>query len=210
MKVQAMCGCFSEHMTFRTLTLSCFFIGLISAADAPLLKDDFSEPKLEARRALRGEWKFAEGTAVCTQDDELYKKHANHGPILFYDLPYSDATICFSYLADAAVKNVVFTCNGEAGHVFRLVMGSTGTSVRAFPGDSKDHKSIALAQEKTLPLKADEWVRACITLRGTKATVKIGDAEKTYEHASLAQTKTNLSVGFAFGTLSVKEVLVTP
>ena len=40
--------------------------------------------------------------------------------------------------------------------------------------------------------------------------VKIGDFEKTYEHASLSRAKSNLSVGFGFGTLSVKDVVVMP
>ncbi len=197
-------------MILRTLALSCVLIGNTIAADAPLLKDDFSAAKLEQRRALRGEWKFAEGAASCTQDDALYKKNKDHGPIIFYELAYTDAMIRFSYKADAAVKSVVFTCNGEAGHIFRFVTSAAGTGMRAFPADAKDHKSIALAQEKSLALKADEWVPVTITLRGAKATVKIGDFEKTYEHASLSRAKSNLSVGFGFGTLSVKDVVVMP
>lgn len=195
-------------MILRTLALSLVFISHAFAADVPLLKDDFSAAKLEQRRAARGEWKLAEGIASCTQDDALYKKNKDHGPIIFYDLAYTDATIRFSYQADAAVKSVVFTCNGADGHVFRFVTSAVGTGMRAFPTDAKDHKSIALAQEKALALKAGEWVPVLITLRGAKATVKIGDFEKTYEHASLAQAKSNLSVGFGFGTLRVKDVVV--
>ena len=201
---------FQHPMILRTLALSFLLISHAIAADSPLLKDDFSAAKLETRRAVRGEWKLAEGTASCTQDDELYKKNKDHGPIIFYDLTYTDATIRFSYQADAAVKSVVFTSNGTDGHVFRFVTSAAGTGMRAFPADAKDHKSIALAQEKSLALKAGEWVPVAITLRGTKATVKIGDFEKTYEHASLARAKSNLSVGFSFGTLKVKDVLVTP
>lgn len=197
-------------MILRTLAFYFVLISHVIAADAPLLKDDFSAAKLEHRRAVRGEWKFAEGIASCTQNDELYKKNKDHGPIIFYDLAYTDATIRFSYQPDAAVKSVVFTCNGTDGHVFRFVTSAAGTGMRAFPADAKDHQSIALAQEKALVLKAGEWVPVTITLRGAKATVKIGDFEKTYEHASLARSKSNLSVGFAFGTLSVKSVVVTP
>jgi hypothetical protein len=195
-------------MMLRMLALSLVLISQTIAADAPLLKDDFSAPKLEQRRAMRGEWKFADGIASCTQDDALYKKNKDHGPILFYDLAYTDATIRFSYQADTAVKSVVFTCNGDDGHVFRFVTSAAGTGMRAFPADAKDHKSIALAQEKALALKPDEWVPVTITVQGTKAKVKIGDFEKTYEHPSLARAKSNLSVGYAFGTLSVKDVLV--
>lgn len=177
------------------------------AAETPLLKDDFSDSKLPARRALRGDWKFANSTATCTQDDALYKKFQDHGPILFYDLAHTDATVRFSFKAEGA-KTLVFTANGENGHVFRFVMSAAGTSIRAFPPDGKA-KSIALATEK-LPLKSGEWIPVEVQLRGAKAMVKIGDAPaKTYEHASLARPKANLSVGFSFGTVSVKEFVVT-
>ena len=62
--------------------------------------------------------------------------------------------------------------------------------------------------EKEIKLKPGEWVPVVVTLRGPKATVKIGGVEKTYEHASLARAKINLSVGFPYGTLSVKDVVV--
>lgn len=178
------------------------------AADAPLLKDDFSNPKLEQRKASRGDWEFTEGVAACTQDDELYKKNKDHGPIIFYALPFQDAKISFSYKADGT-RTLVFTANGEKGHVFRFVTSAQGTSIRAFPTDSKEHKSIALANEAALKLKPGEWVPVQVELRGDKTTVKIGaDFTKTYEHASLAQAKANISVGFSFGSLSVKDVVV--
>lgn len=179
----------------------------LSAADAPMLKDDFSNPKLETRRASRGEWKFTDNNATCTQDDELYKKHKDHGPIIFYDLAYEDATIRYSYKADAAVKSVVFTSNGADGHIFRFVSSARGTSAVAFPPDSKDHKAARLGNPGPA-LKPGEWVPVVVTLKGTKATVKIGDFEETYEHASLARPKTNLSIGFSFGTVRVKDVVV--
>jgi hypothetical protein len=193
----------------RPLTILLLVATTVSAiaAAAPLLKDDFSDPNLKVRRAMRGDWKFSGGTATCTQDDALYKKFKDHGPIIFYDLTHTDATVRFSFKAEGA-KTLVFTANGEKGHVFRFVMSAAGTSIRAFPPDGKA-KSIALATEK-LPFKSGEWIPVEVKLAGTRATVKIGDAPaKTYEHASLARAKVNLSVGFSFGTLSVKDFIVT-
>jgi hypothetical protein len=178
------------------------------AAEAPLLKDDFSAPKLEQRRASRGDWKFADNTATCTQDDELYKKNKDHGPILFYDLAHTDAAIRFAFKPDASTKSVVFTCNGADGHVFRIVLSSRSAGVRAFPPEEKDHKSIALGNEPTVILKPGEWTPVTVDLRGPKVAVKIGDFSKSYEHASLSRPKTNLSIGFSFGTVSVKDVMV--
>lgn len=179
------------------------------AADAPLLLDDFSTPVLEQRRALRGEWKFADKTATCTQDDELFKKNKDHGPILFYTLAHTDAVISLAYKPDAATQAVVFTCNGAEGHVFRIVMSAAGASVRAFLPGSADHKSIALGTEKSVKLVAGQWTPLSVELRGAKATVKIDGFTKTYEHASFAAPKTNFSLGFSFGSLGVRDVLAT-
>lgn len=191
----------------KTLLLLTLLTASALAADTPLLQDDFSAPKLEQRRAMRGEWKFADLTATCTQDDELFKKNKDHGPILFYDLAHTDASLRLAFKPDAAVKTVVFTCNGAEGHVFRLVLSTAGTSVRAFPTESKDHKSIALATEKAVKLVPGQWTPLSVTLQGSQATLKLGDFTQTYDHPSFARAKTNFSLGFSFGTLSVKEVV---
>jgi hypothetical protein len=178
------------------------------AADAPLLQDDFSDAKFATRRAMRGDWKFADKAAICTQDDELYKKNKDHGPILFYDLAYTDAAIRFAVKPGTANKMIVFTANGAESHLFRLVFSEAGMAVRAFPTDSKEHKAVALANEATVKLKPGEWTNVSIELRGTKATVKVGEFTKSYEHAAISAAKTNLSVGFSFGTVSVKDLVV--
>ncbi len=195
-------------MTLRPLLIASLLCISTHAADAPMLKDDFAAAKHPQRRAARGDWKFTDGAATCTQDDALYAKNKDHGPIIFYDLDYSDATIRFSYKADAATKTFVFTCNGEDGHIFRFVTNATGTGIRGFPAGGKEHESISLGLEKAVTLKPEVWVPVVVTLRGPKAMVKMGDFEKAFEHPSLARAKTNLSVGFSFGTLSVKDVSV--
>jgi hypothetical protein len=191
-----------KYMLFMFLTVAAL------AADAPLLKDDFSVSDSAMRRAARGEWKFAEGSATCTQDDALFKKNKDHGPILFYDLNYTDALIQFAVKPDEANKMIVFTANGAEGHVFRLVFTPTGMGVRAFPPEEKDHKSISLGNEKAVVLKAGAWTKVSVELRGTKAKVKAGEFTQTYEHASIARAKVNLSVGFSYGTVSVTELVV--
>ncbi len=187
---------------FLLLTTAAF------AADAPLLQDDFSDPKLETRRAMRGDWKFADHAATCTQDDELYKKNKDHGPILFYDLAYTDAALRFTVKPDAANKTLVFTANSAEGHVFRLVFSEAGMAIRAFPPEEKDHKSISLGNEAMVKLKPGEWTHLSVELRGTKATVKVGEFTKNYDHTSIARAKANLSVGFSYGTVSVKDLVV--
>lgn len=191
-----------------SLLLILFLAAAAQAADKPLLKDDFSDPAMKGRRASRGDWKYDGGAATCTQDDALYKKYKDHGPIIFYDLEYTDATVRFSFKPEEA-KTLVFTANGADGHIFRFVLSAAGTSIRAFPPGDGEHTSISLGKDD-FALKSGTWVPVEVTLRGEKATVKLGDGPaKTYEHASLNRPKVNLSVGFSFGTVSVKDLVVT-
>lgn len=189
----------------QTFLILCALSSLLSAAD---FKDDFTQPKLEHRRAARGDWKIADGIARCTQDDELYKKNKDHGPIVFYDVPTKDSVIHFSFKPQG-VKNVVFTLNGDGSHVFRVLIGEKGASARVFvPG--KDHDAKTLAQDGP-KLAQGEWTDVTIEVRGTKATMKIGkDYTKTVEDPNIAQAKTNISLGFSFGTLEVKGFEVGP
>jgi hypothetical protein len=186
-------------------------VGVMAAsavAAAPLLEDDFTTASSGGRRPLRGGWTFAAGVASCTQDDDLYKKYKNHGPIIFYDLPFDDATVTFAFKAEQA-KAVVFTANGEKGHVFRVSWGPRGTAVRAFPPESKE-KSISVGQDEK-PLAQGVWIPVRVTLAGPRATVTVGDAApQVYEHESFARPKTNISVGFSFGSLNVRELRVEP
>jgi hypothetical protein len=187
------------------VTLLTLAVSALNAVEPPLV-DDFSNPKLEGRRASRGDWVMKDGIAKVTQDDALYAKYKNHGPIIFYDVDHKDAVIEFSYKPES-VKSFVFTVNGADGHVFRTVTSERGTDFRAFPpGD--DHASISL-HRLPKPMVEGEWTPMKIELKGPKATVTVGDNEPiTVEHASLDRAKINTSVGFSFGSLEVKNFSV--
>lgn len=181
------------------------FVGatLLQAADLNHLEDGFSEPKMAGRRASRGEWSFVDGTAKCTQDDALYKKYKDHGPIIFYDLPHQDCEVSYRFKPEGA-KNVVFTINGEEGHIFRFVTGEKHTDIRLFP-PGPEHKSISGGRSPEMGLKEGQWTEVKVTLKGEVATVKIGDAEAMMvTHPSLNAPKANISIGFSFGALSLQ------
>ncbi|MHC4824857.1 MAG: hypothetical protein ACYTEP_12725 [Planctomycetota bacterium] len=195
-------------MLSRILLASLPLITIASSlwAAEPLLVDDFSKPKMAGRRAMRGDWMIANGVAKVTQDDALYKKYKDHGPIIFYDVDHQDAVIEFSY-KPVGVKSFVFTVNGADGHVFRTVTSERGTDFRAFPPDA-ERKSISL-HRLPRPILQGEWTRVRVELEGAKATVTVGDHEPvSVEHGSLDRAKINTSVGFSFGSLEVKNFSV--
>tara|TARA_R110002096_G_scaffold16106_50_gene55344 strand:+ start:4336 stop:4944 length:609 start_codon:yes stop_codon:yes gene_type:complete len=178
-------------------------------AAEPLFTDSFTAlDNVAERRAQRGDWQIADGIAKCTQDDALYKKYKDHGPIIFYDFPTTDATLRYAF-RPRGCKTVVFTLNGERGHVFRLVTSEKGSNSRAFPPNG-DRKSIATHVAPDWKLSDGQWTQVKVTIEGKTATVKFGDEDPIQvEHVTYAEPKRNFSVGFAFGELEVKDLTVS-
>jgi len=194
-------------MKLRALCLSILAAASALAAE-PVFTDPFTAAaKVPERRAMRGDWTIADGIARCTQDDALYTKYKDHGPILFYDLPATDATYRFA-VKPKGCQSIVFTLNGEKRHVFRFVTGAKGTGFRAFPPGSE--KSIQTGLQADWKFPEGEWTNVSVAITGGRAVVTFGGHPPvTVEHASYAAAKVNFSIGFAFGSLEVKDVAVT-
>ncbi len=192
-------------MEFRALCLAAVLGFAASAAAGPVFKDPFTAgTPVPERRAMRGDWAIADGIARCTQDDELYKKNKDHGPILFYDFPATDATYRFA-VKPSGCQSLVFTLNGAEGHVFRFVTGAKGTGFRAFPPGGE--KSVQTGVRPDWKFPDGAWTEVVVEVKGSRATVTFGTNEPiTLEHAAYATAKVNFSIGFAFGTLEVKDV----
>ena len=201
-------------MLTRRILLSLVLAGFsVSLSAETLPKGGFQDPfdaqtKVPERRAQRGPWQIADGVARCRQDDALYKQFKNHGPIIFYDLDYTDTTIHFRYQPQEC-KSFVFTANGADGHVFRFITSAAGTSLRAFPPG--EETSIQLHRDPRLTLPDGTWTDVTVQLKGETATVTIGSNPAIeVQHASLARSKTSFSVGFAFGTCSFGDLSAKP
>ena len=171
--------------------------------------DSFNMPELANRRLMRGDWKVSGGVASVTQDDELYKKYKNHGPIVFYDMPMQDVRVKFEVRLEDA-KRFVFTFNGKGGHVFRLLQNPDGAAVLAF--EDKDGKHASVRLDETPPkVRNGEWIPYTVEIRGDSARYAIGDAPaKTVKHPTLASAKSNLSLSFHYGTMRVRGLSVEP
>jgi hypothetical protein len=189
------------------LSIGLLLCSTLNAQTPSVFEDSFTAETLHQRKALRGPWKIGGGDALCTQDDELYKKFKNHGPILIYDLPFQDGEVSFSYRPDQAVKNFVFTLNAAKGHLYRFVTSGKNTTVRAYVIKEGAEKPDSLpVGEAGPPLKPGEWTRVSIVIAGSKATLKIGDNfTTTAEHASYMKDKATISLGFSFGTVGIKD-----
>ncbi len=196
-----------SYFSFFVLCAS-FVSTSVAYADVGIpFADDFSQPTLSVRTLGRGPWKVSGSTAQCTQDDELYKKFKDHGPMITYAVPFSDAAVRYSFKPDAKVKNVVFTINSTTGHVLRIVASSSNS--RAFVFTQDEHKNKPLATD--LPkFKVDEWNETCIEVRGKQVSIKIGDYAKSFTSEEVVVPKSNVTLGFSFGTLAVRDIKIDP
>lgn len=196
------------------LFLSVFAIVTLSAKADVLVEDHFDAAKKAGRdlAAGRGKWKMADGVATCTQDDELYKKNKNHGPIMWYQAAFTDGTIHFS-VKPQDCKQFVFTLNDDKGHVFRFVQNATGLSVRcwAMPGGHEAKPTVLNDKSlKTPAMKQGEWTDVELKFAGKKCTLKVSpDFQHTFENDAIAKAKAKLGLGFSFGTVSIKDVKIT-
>ncbi|MDF1825760.1 MAG: hypothetical protein P1U68_14025 [Verrucomicrobiales bacterium] len=192
-----------------TSLIICAFANSQLTAGEALFADPFTkDAPVSERRAVRGDWQIENGIASVTQDDALYKEYKDHGPIIFYALPTTDATFHYAVKPEGC-KAIVFTLNGEDGHIFRFVSSAAGTNFRAFPPNGKT-KSITAAKKAEWVLPENEWTAVKIAVTGSSATITMGEHEPvTVEHESYDREKTNFSIGFSFGSLAVKEVRVT-
>lgn len=173
-------------------------------------KDDFSDPNLEIRQALRGEWKYEDGVASCVSDPELYKEYKNHGPILRWPCEITDGKLEFEFKPEGC-QRVVVTFNDE-GHVFRMSFRDDDkTSIFGWIGrSSKENKSKLIAKEGVpwITELDGKWVNVKLEMEGDAGKIRIGDYKASLRHPSIARTKGEFTFSFAMGKCSIRNVKV--
>jgi hypothetical protein len=185
-------------------------VGHLASAEV-VVDDPFTASQLPKRDLSpgRGAWKIADGVATCTQDDALYAKNKDHGPIVWYDAPFTDGTVKFGFRPQDT-RTFVFTLNNEKGHVFRFIVTKAGLSVRTWPEQGPKAKAVPLLAPSpgTPALKDGDWVDAELKFAGPRCTLRLGDFQQTFEHPAIANPKTKLGLGFSFGSLALRSVSV--
>lgn len=194
-------------MKLFTALMSLPFV-FASAAIGGDFNDDFSDAANESRAALRGNWTFNEGVAHCVSDPELYKKFANHGPILRWPAEFTDGTLEFEFKPKDCDR-IVITLN-EKGHVFRMLFHEPERS-RFFGwiGQSSKTNKPKLIAKEGVPSVTDldgKWVKAKIVFDGNRADVTYGEYHETLTHESIGRKKGEFTISFASGELAVRDV----
>lgn len=181
------------------------------APNSVLINDDFTEEDYP-RNAARGNWEIVDEVASVEQEEELYKKYQNHGPIMIYKVDHTDARAIVEF-QPTDCKTVVFTMDAaEGGHAFRVKLrtqgegagGPASTILTYGPKPDEGKAEMIVLSEDVPKLKNGEWHRIEVTVRGAQATVTIGGQMIEVEHPRIAQTKKIAKLGFSFGKLSIR------
>jgi hypothetical protein len=184
---------------------------LLSLAYGDGFHDDFSNPNLKSRQALRGEWTFKNGAARCVADPELYKKFKNHGPILRWPAEFTDGTLEFEFQPKNC-QRVIITLN-EKGHVFRMLFhDAQRTRFFGWIGQSsKTNKPKKIAKEgvPTINDLNGKWIKSKIVFHGNTADITYGDYKATLNHESIGRKKGEFTISFASGEIAVRNVRLT-
>lgn len=184
---------------------------LIPFACGDGFQDDFSDAKSKTRQALRGDWKFDHGIASCVSDPELYRKFANHGPILRWPAEFTDGTLEFEFQPKDC-ERVIITLN-EKGHVFRMLFHEPAkTKFIGWIGQSSRTNKPKVVANEGVPSIGDlngKWVKAKVVFKGKTADVTYGDYNARLKHESIGRRKGEFTISFASGELSVRNVKLT-
>jgi len=189
-------------------------------ATADEMADNFATAELAGRIAERGDWKFAENTATCVADPELYKKYNNHGPIIKWEHDLKEGVVEMEFKATGC-QRVVFTLNGE-GHIFRVIL-MEDTKATAKRPSAPASRILAWAEKSSKENKGDsfkpdglpalttmdgKWVKVKLTVKGEQANLSIGDFKTEIKHAALAREKNLVMLSFAEGEIAVRNFRV--
>ena len=184
---------------------------LIPLAFGDGFQDDFSDAKSKTRQALRGDWKFENGIASCVSDPELYRKYANHGPILRWPAEFTDGTLEFEFQPKDC-ERVIITLN-EKGHVFRMLFHEPAkTKFFGWIGQSSKTNKPKVIAKDGVPSVSElngKWVKAKVVFKGKMADITYGDYHVSLKHESIGRRKGEFTISFASGELSVRNVKLT-
>jgi hypothetical protein len=179
---------------------------------AVLLEDQFTSPEMRGRdlAPTRGVWEIEGGTATCTQDNTLYARNEEHGPVIWYATKFTDATVRFAVRAEK-VQQFVFTVKDDRGHVFRYLLTPAGLFVRAWSEEGPANPAdVLVSPGPSSPRLAEgEWMEVVLTFAGDRCTLAIGPHfKRTVRHPAIAKQKTRLGLGFSYGKLAIRDLSV--
>lgn len=176
-------------------------------------------------KLLRGDWSSDDGSLACDFDPALYEKYKDHGPILVreFEQPTADATLRATFTITQSEQSekpprVILTFDGTKGHVMRVFLfvgsgsdGQMGPTSRAIVWEEGSKKSTPIVPNGKMPrIMTGQQHRIAMSTEGETATIVLDGQTFTATHPAIGRPKTNAKLGFAFGDLTLPEIVAEP
>jgi hypothetical protein len=158
-------------------------------------------------------------TVVSTEAE--YNAHNRHGPITFYDIPFTNGVFSLSWKRDLPQKiNLVFETeeNGKPTHLFKVFVNGTPNkdhsktdvvSLVTYESIVGSKKKKATVRTKKYHAEAGKWHTASVTFDDDTATIRIDEETYAVKDDRFRKEVIKCGVGHIWGTLETKNVIIT-
>jgi len=162
-----------------------------------------------------------DGVRKVVSTEGEYNAHKRHGPITFYDVPFTNGTFSLSWKRDLSQKiNLVFETeeDGKATHLFKVFVNGTPNkdhsktdviSLVTYESIASSKKKKATVRTEKYHAEAGEWHTASVTFDNNVATIRVDDQTYTVKDDRFRKEVIKCGVGHIWGTLETKNVVIT-
>ncbi len=162
----------------------------------------------------------ANGVRKVVSTEAEYDSHNQHGPITFYEIPFTNGTFSLSWKRDLPQKmNLVFETeeNGKPTHLFKVFVNGTPNkdhvktdriSLVTYANIAGSRKKKATVRTEKYHAEAGKWHTTSITFADDVATIRIDGETYTVRDDRFRKVVIKCGVGHIWGTLETKKVFI--
>ena len=162
-----------------------------------------------------------DGVRKVVSTEAEYNAHNRHGPITFYDVPFTNGTFSLAWKRDLPQKiNLVFETeeDGKATHLFKVFVNGTPNkdhsktnviSLVTYESIAGSKKKKATVRTKKYHAEAGKWHTAGVTFDENVATIHVDDETYTVKDDRFREEIMKCGIGHIWGILETKNVVIT-
>ena len=162
-----------------------------------------------------------DGVRKVVSTEAEYNAHNRHGPITFYDVPFTDGIFSLSWKRDLSQKiNLVFETeeDGKVTHLFKVFVNGTPNkdhsktnviSLVTYGSIAGSKKKKATVRMEKYHAEAGKWHTASVAFDDNVATIRVDDETYLVKDDRFRKEVIKCGVGHIWGSLETKNVIVT-
>ena len=162
-----------------------------------------------------------DGVRKVVSTEAEYNAHNRHGPITFYDVPFTNGIFSLSWKRDLSQKiNLVFETeeDGKVTHLFKVFVNGTPNkdhsktnviSLVTYGSIAGSKKKKATVRTEKYHAEAGKWHTASVAFDDNVATICVDDETYLVKDDRFRKEVIKCGVGHIWGSLETKNVIVT-